>query len=318
MRPPDPQSPTEALDLQTKIADTMAGTRPIDAKYPYFPPDYDIPFLHIGTQRQLFLDNFILDHLQAVERVLPTPTRPAEPLIKTGDLPWERGSTLFTAAALHDPEEHKFKLWYCTSLSGDPFGDEGMVMCYAESTDCSHWEKPLHPDCIPYEEQAATNIVLEDSGHHISLARNHDQRDPARKYLLAYNPGSKAKAAGTGPISTFAISADGRRWSTANENTPLPAPSFPTPFMGRVHPAVDLLQPVFAPLEFFAPKMPDRPPGQRRLYPLVAQRSRAVRRLGPQPAAPYRIPRYVGTQNRRPLHRHYDRVRRRAAVVRAR
>ena len=65
------KSPTEPLDLQRKIEDTLAGRRPYEPlAYPYFSPDYKLPFLHIGTERQVFLDNFILEHLEDVERVL--------------------------------------------------------------------------------------------------------------------------------------------------------------------------------------------------------------------------------------------------------
>ena len=74
---PERKRPTERLDLQHKIEDTLSGKRPIDERrYPYFPPDYEIPFVHIGTERQLFLDNFVLDHLEDVERVFPEPYRP--------------------------------------------------------------------------------------------------------------------------------------------------------------------------------------------------------------------------------------------------
>lgn len=55
----------------------------LDSLYPYIPPDYEVPFLHIGTQKQLLLDNFVLDHLDGVKRVFPKPDRPAEPIIRT-------------------------------------------------------------------------------------------------------------------------------------------------------------------------------------------------------------------------------------------
>ena len=54
MNEPEPRNPTERLQVARKIADAAAG-----ARYPYFPPDYEVPFLHIGTQRQLFVDNFL-------------------------------------------------------------------------------------------------------------------------------------------------------------------------------------------------------------------------------------------------------------------
>ena len=220
VEPAEKKSPTEPLDLQRKIEDTMTGKRPLEDRYPYFPPDYKIPFLHIGTERQLFLDNFILDQLEDVTRHFPTPDRPSQPIVMVKELPWEQDNHIFPAAALHDPEDGIFKLWYCQSIVGDPYGDRGMVMCYAESKDCLHWEKPLSQRCIPYQEHMETNIVLEDSGHHIVLARNHDQSDPDRKYLLAYNPGDRARREGKGPISSFAVSGDGLRWDIVNQETP--------------------------------------------------------------------------------------------------
>ena len=61
---PDKQSPTETLDVQRRIEETLAGRQPIPDEYPYFSPEYDVRHLHIGTEKQLFLDNFILDHLE--------------------------------------------------------------------------------------------------------------------------------------------------------------------------------------------------------------------------------------------------------------
>lgn len=220
MNQPESKSPTELLDLQRKMEETRSGRRPVDSRYPYIPPDYDLPFLHIGTERQLFLDNFILDHLEDVERIFPEPVRPEEPLVRARDLPWENATnSIFPVAALQDPDDGKFKIWYCKGLTGDPYADVGMVMCYAESDDCLHWEKPLDERCIPYEDHRATNIVLEDSGHHIALVLNHDPSDPARKFLLVYNPG-RAKAAGKGPMSVCAASPDGLQWTVIHEETP--------------------------------------------------------------------------------------------------
>ena len=68
MTTPEAQSSTEPLDIQQKTDAIRSGTRPVDRDYPYIPPDYRVPFLHIGSERQLFLDNFILDHLDGVSR----------------------------------------------------------------------------------------------------------------------------------------------------------------------------------------------------------------------------------------------------------
>ena len=85
---PEKKSPTEAIDLQRKTEDIVSGKRPVDELYPYIPPDYNIPFPHIGTEKQLFLDNFILDRLEGVERVFPKPDRPEQPVIDPMEMPW--------------------------------------------------------------------------------------------------------------------------------------------------------------------------------------------------------------------------------------
>ena len=208
---PEKKSVTESLDVQRKTEAIKSGKRPVDEFYPYIPPDYNIPFLHIGTDKQLFLDNFILDHLEGVERVFPKPNRPDEPIIRTMELPWELKPGIFPAAAIQDPDDKKFKLWYVK--------DRTKALCYAEANDPLHWEKPLSEKCIPYKEHKATNIVLDNSGHHVALALNHDQSDPERKFLMIHNPGDRQWSQGD-KKTKFLVSSDGLRWKTINENTP--------------------------------------------------------------------------------------------------
>ena len=217
---PERKSPTEPLDLQRKIEKTLSGERPIDeGRYPYFPPDYEIPFLHIGTERQVFLDNFILDHLEDVERVFPEPYRPEEPILEVGDLPWEdpQYANPGPSGAIFDPDDKKFKLWYTQSLTGDPF-NTGQLLCYAESTDCLHWEKPLSDRCLPYQDYTETNIVLRDAVANVVL--NHDQGDPERKFLLLNCPYGQARERGQSINSTVAASSDGLHWTTISDDTP--------------------------------------------------------------------------------------------------
>ena len=214
---PEKRNLTEPLDIQRKIEDTLAGIRPIEKKYPYFPPDYDIPFLHIGTQKQLFLDNFIIDHLEDVERVFPESYRPAEPILEVGDLPWEQHFNPIPSGALHDPDDGKFKIWYTQSLTGDPF-NTGQVLCYAESSDCLHWEKPLSAVCLPYESHTETNIVERDTAA-VTVVLNHDQSDPDRKFLMLFCPYGLSRARGEPIMSTVKASPDGLSWTTVSEDS---------------------------------------------------------------------------------------------------
>ena len=207
------KSPTEPLDLQRKIEDTLAGRRPYEPlAYPYFSPDYKLPFLHIGTERQLFLDNFILEHLEDVERVIVRPEKHSKLLLEYSGLPWEE--TAFNpliTATLYDPDDRKFKMWYTQSLSGDPYGT-GQVLCYAESTDALTWQRPMSERCIPYKEHKATNIVNADDCSGTGLALNIDRSDPERKFLLLYAPAIEARKQGLRFMSRVAASPDGLRW----------------------------------------------------------------------------------------------------------
>ena len=108
---PEKKNPTEALDVRRRIEETIAGTRPIDDNYPYFAPDYAVHTLHIGSEKQLFLDNFVLDHLEDVKRVICKPQRPDNPIIMPRELPWEVKGGMHPAAALCHPDNGKFMLW---------------------------------------------------------------------------------------------------------------------------------------------------------------------------------------------------------------
>jgi len=217
--PPEPKSPTEPLEMQTRMQETVAGHRPIDDKYPYFPPDYQQPFLHVGTERQLFLDNYILDWLDAVERVFPVPERPRIPVLQANDYPWEYRESPWPAAALQDPDTGTYKLWYVVPIGTDPFGDSNMALCYAESDDCTHWSKPLSAHGQPFEDYTATNMVLTDSGHHLSVVVNPDRNNPERRYLLLYNPHDQARALGRRTMTTVLGSPDGIRWHMVNQHS---------------------------------------------------------------------------------------------------
>jgi hypothetical protein len=217
---PEQKSPTEPLDLARKIEDTLAGRRPFEVTYPYFSPDYKLPFTHIGTERQLFLDNFMLDWLDGVERVIVTPTKAPEPLLVWTDLPWEQaGFNPGVTAALQDPEDGLYKLWYWQTLTGDAFNN-GQALCYAESRDALRWEKPLLETGQPFQEHRRTNIVLHDVSLSGLVLNPRWREQPDRKFLLLYNPGSEAPARKQRVLSRVAASPDGIRWTVISDDVP--------------------------------------------------------------------------------------------------
>ncbi len=223
MTVPEPKSRSEQRDIQQKTDAILRGERPVDRDYPYIPPDYEVPFLHIGTDRQLFLDNFILDHLDGVKRELCAPQKAPEPLLSFSDLPWEQVQfNPGTAGVVHDPDDGLFKMWYWQGLAGEPF-NTSQVLCYAESKDALHWEKPLRDDCIPFQGHTATNIVHPDISQS-GLALNHDRSDSERKYLLVNWPPKTAakRPPGSPRLSSGDASPDGIHWQTISEESRLP------------------------------------------------------------------------------------------------
>ncbi len=223
MTAPEPKSRTEQLDIQQKTDAILSGSRPVDKDYPYIPPDYKVHFPHIGTDRQLFLDNFILDHLDGVRRELCTPQKAPEPLLAFTDLPWERVQfNPGTAGVVHDPDDGLFKMWYWQGLAGEPF-NTSQVLCYAESKDALHWEKPLRDDCLPFQDHTTTNIVHPDISQS-GLALNHDRSDRDRKYLLVNWPPKTAaqRPPGSPRLSRVDASPDGIHWHNISQESPFP------------------------------------------------------------------------------------------------
>ena len=220
---PETRSETEWVDAQRSMDETWAGKLPVDSRtYPYFNPDYRMPFKHIGTQKQLFLDNYILDELLDAERVVVSPQKAKTPLIQYEDLPWERYHfTCVPAAALFDPDDGLFKMWYKTLVSGNTntaVGTEA-VLCYAESEDALNWRKPMRDDCQPFADRTETNIVMRDFDNG-TVVLNHDRSEAGRKFLAVYNPSKEATRRGERVMSRVAASPDGVNWKVISENTP--------------------------------------------------------------------------------------------------
>ena len=86
-----------------------------------------------GSQRQLFLDDHIIERIEGLKR---TPHEPQKRgLVLKPDRPWEKGRAGAFSAPLWDPEERVYKLIYRACYKN--------WCALAVSTDGIHWEKPL-------------------------------------------------------------------------------------------------------------------------------------------------------------------------------
>ncbi len=140
-----------------------------------------------------------------VERVFHTPTYYTHNPVLKADHQWELNATgdpyaaPFSGGVWYDERERKFKMWY--SAGGGKVN--GLVACYAESTDGKTWKKPLL-DVVP-----GTNIV--DTLEHdcVSVLLDKHETDPQKRYkmfVVAFN--------GRSTVSMhLKYSADGIHWS---------------------------------------------------------------------------------------------------------
>ena len=115
--------------------------------------------LSLGSRKQLFLDDYVVESLAGVSPKLNQPTKhPHNPLIRMtpiGDQSWDAGviPTGF-ASVIYDDDEHIFKMWYgvivITHAGKTPEnrtkfsapGDEAAMLAYATSQDGLTWHKP--------------------------------------------------------------------------------------------------------------------------------------------------------------------------------
>jgi hypothetical protein len=108
----EPNNPREAEEVRTLMEAVWSGETPPDPKYyPYFVPGYKHLFTHIGTEKQLFIDNYVIDWLDGVKRNILIPEKKF--LIPWTDLPWEQEAAAnICSGAVRDPEDGLYKMWY--------------------------------------------------------------------------------------------------------------------------------------------------------------------------------------------------------------
>lgn len=116
-----------------------------------------LTIVNIGSRRELFLDNFLVERSEGVTHQQHRP-RPAE-VVLSNDRPWE-APTLGMFSVLED--NGLFRMYY-RGAHGSHFGKEpparGEPMCYAESRDGITWEKP-DLGLFAFEGSAHNNIVM--------------------------------------------------------------------------------------------------------------------------------------------------------------
>ena len=174
----------------------------------------------LSTAPQFFVDDRLSERMDHVVWTLHNPERAAENPVLKPERDWEGSLVLQPGTVLYDEEEHLFKMWY-NSLPTASQPDIEEFICYATSPDGIHWTRP-ELNLVEFRGSKKNNILLKECSWTMSVIKDGRERDPSRRYKLAYwNWLAKGKEG-----VWVAFSADGVRWSVRpNPVVPMAASS---------------------------------------------------------------------------------------------
>ena len=114
--------------------------------------------IHIGSRRECFFDSFLIDEEKTTAPAVLHHPEMREIVLKS-DRPWEtRGLAYFNF--FKDEAYGKYRMYYLGRESTGPtIKDERIRVCYAESADGIHWEKP-NLGIRAYKGSFDTNIIM--------------------------------------------------------------------------------------------------------------------------------------------------------------
>jgi len=159
----------------------------------------------IGSQRELLVDDYLIDSMTGVELRLHHPA-PGEPVL-TLDAPWE-GNTCAYVTVFRDGGE--YRMYYRGShIDVKTRERREQVTCYAQSEDGIRWTKP-ELGIIEYEGSTENNIVWTgEAAHNFCPFKDENPDCPAEARY-------KAVGFGEGPGGRRALAAfvspDGLHW----------------------------------------------------------------------------------------------------------
>ncbi|MBM4049552.1 MAG: glycosyl hydrolase family 32 [Planctomycetes bacterium] len=151
---------------------------------PPLPPYLVAPpaVIPIDVGRQLFVDDFLVEHTTLTRTYHLAEFHPANPVLKP-DKPWEcegRGPMAmpFSGGVFYDPRDQLFKMWYMGSYS--------LYLCYATSRDGIQWDKPS------LDAKPGTNIVVPSGGGGANTVwLDLETKDPERRFVFITTHGGE-------------------------------------------------------------------------------------------------------------------------------
>ena len=187
--------------------------------------------IDIGTQKQLFCDELIIEEMRGLERTLNQPVRYAGNPLMFPIHPWEGRLELY-GTVLRDADG-SFRMWY-TGLGGMGVAGMGATLgkwahlgfdpanllysyCYAVSKDGIFWERP-NLGLVEYGGSKENNLLMLDAAGG-NVCRDDRLPDPERRYkALFYEARDPGGTPNEGDGVSVAFSPDGLSWTKYQGN----------------------------------------------------------------------------------------------------
>lgn len=170
----------------------------------------DLP-RQVGNKRQLFLDDWLIDRCENLERELGTPQKYAGNPVMKRDKPWDSARCDLYGSAVWDKEGKKLQLFY-QAMSAPKVYDNRLA--YAESHDGGQtWVKP-NLGLFPFGEEKETNLVWLPRNQFVAgpcVFRDEHEPDSSRRYKL-FTCDYGERGAGPAPGFYVGFSPDGIHW----------------------------------------------------------------------------------------------------------
>ena len=174
--------------------------------------------IEVGDQKQLLLDDYLLESQENVQRVLHQPRRFTGNPIIVGDRSWEKWTAYPNGRpVIFDQQMGKFRMWYMASLL-DEEAYAGILYkaCYAESKDGYRWTKP-NLGLVEWDGSRRNNIMPwgETWMRRVNVIKDPRDTDPNRRYKMTYVDVFDGRSA-----ITKAYSNDGIHWRLNGDEQP--------------------------------------------------------------------------------------------------
>ena len=182
--------------------------------------------------KHLFVDDFRIQEMRAARRVLHQPVKHGDCPVLGTEQPWEE-TAVHAGAFLYDEGRRCFRLWY-TSRAGTVIGTRVLVrdnppkevheshICYAESADGVHWERP-DLGITAQGRYPGNNILIPSMRppgrtELCHLVDDPADPDPKQRFRMIYLDQAEEGAPGGGlapdqKLRLHAHSADGIHWT---------------------------------------------------------------------------------------------------------